>query len=68
MYTAKEVVLTVEKWDVLIVLLYLGFLSLQLRTPLEKVFNKCLPCCKLRVVFKSSVRIRNFFNFKDRPE
>ena len=54
MYTAKEVVLTVEKRDVLIVLPYLGFLSLQVRTRLEKVFKKCLPCCKLRVVFKST--------------
>ena len=60
-YTSKEVVLTVEKRDVLIVLPYLGFLSLQVRTRLEKVFKKCLPCCKLRVVFKSSVRISNFF-------
>ena len=67
MYTAKEVVLTVEKRDVLIVLPYLGFSSLQVRTRLEKVFKKCLPCCKLRVVFKSSVRISNFFKFKDRP-
>ena len=63
MYTVKEVV---EKRNVPIVLPYLFFLSLQVRTRLEKVFNKCLPCCKLRVLFKSSVRISNFFIFKDR--
>ena len=53
--------------EVRIVLPYLGFLSLQVRTRLEKVFRKCLPCCNLRVIFKSSTRISNFFKFKDRP-
>ena len=67
MYKAKDVILTVKKREVLVVLPYLGITSLQLRTRLEKVFGKCLPCCKLRVVFRSSVRISNFFKFKDRP-
>ncbi|XP_057302827.1 uncharacterized protein LOC130636990 [Hydractinia symbiolongicarpus] len=66
MFQDKKVFSTVPKSEVLIILPYLGNISLKLRTHLVKTFDKHLPCCKLRVIFKSGCRIGNFFRFKDR--
>ncbi|XP_057312052.1 uncharacterized protein LOC130652847 [Hydractinia symbiolongicarpus] len=66
MFQDKKVFSTVPKLEVLIILPYLGNISLKLRTHLVKTFDKHLPCCKLRVIFKSGCRIGNFFRFKDR--
>ena len=66
-YKVKEIVLTAERKEIFIVLPYLGNTSLQLRTRLEKAFRKYLPCCKFRVIFRTSIRLSNFFKFKDRP-
>ncbi|XP_057296240.1 uncharacterized protein LOC130625194 [Hydractinia symbiolongicarpus] len=66
MFQDKKVFSTVPKLEVLIILPYLGNISLKLRTHLFKTFDKHLPCCKLRVIFKSGCRIGNFFRFKDR--
>ncbi|XP_057302826.1 uncharacterized protein LOC130636989 [Hydractinia symbiolongicarpus] len=66
MFQDKKVFSTVSKLEVLIILPYLGNISLKLRTHLVKTFDKHLPCCKLRVIFKSGCRIGNFFRFKDR--
>ena len=51
--TEKPVTLTVEKKDLVIVLPFLGILSLDLRTRLKNNINKNLPFCKIRVIFKS---------------
>ena len=51
--TEKPVTLTVEKKDFVIVLPFLGILSLDLRTRLKNNINKNLPFCKIRVIFKS---------------
>ncbi|XP_057299414.1 uncharacterized protein LOC130630029 [Hydractinia symbiolongicarpus] len=66
MFQDKKVFSTVPNLEVLIILPYLGNISLKLRTHLVKTFDKHLPCCKLRVIFKSGCRIGNFFRFKDR--
>ena len=66
MFLVKEVVLTVPKKEVFIVLPYLGTESLRLRTRLCKLIAKYLPACKLKVVFKCDTRISSFFKFKDR--
>ena len=64
--TEKPVRLTAEKKDLVIVLPFLGKLSLHLRTHLRNSISKNLPFCKIRVIFKSSTRISNFFQFKDK--
>ena len=64
--TEKPVTLTAEKKDLVIVLPFLGKLSIDLRTSLKNSISKNLSFCKIRVTFKSSTRISNFFQFKDR--
>ena len=62
----KPVTLTAEKEDLVIVLPFLGKLSLHLRTCLKNSISKNLPFCKIRVIFKSSTCISDFFQFKDK--
>ena len=65
-FKVKPTVHTVEKKDVFLLLPYLGTSSLTLRTNLIKLFSRSLSFCKIRVVFKSSNRLGNYFNFKDK--
>ena len=60
------VTLTVKKKELFIGLPYLGNLSLALRTRLQNSINKNLPFCKIKVIFKSTTRLSNFFCFKDK--
>ena len=62
--TEKPVTLRAEKKDLVIVLPFLGKSSPDLRTRLKNGTSKNLPFCKIRVIFKSSTRISNFFHFK----
>ena len=64
--TEKPVTLTAKKKDLVIVLPFLGKLSLDLRIRLKNSISKSLPFCKIRVIFKSSTCISNFFQFKDK--
>ena len=64
--TKKPVILTAEKKDLVIVLPFIGKLSLDLRTRLKNSMSENLPFCKIRDIFKSSTRISNFFQFKDK--
>ena len=60
--TEKPVTLTAEKKDLVIVLPFLGKLSLDLRTFFKDIISRNLPFCKIRVIFKSSTRISTFFS------
>ena len=60
------VALTVEKKEFFIALPYLGNLYLAIRTRLQNSTNKNLPFCKIKVIFKSTARLSNFFRFKDK--
>ena len=60
------VTLTVEKKELFIVLPHLRNLSLALRTHLHNSNNKNLLFCKIKVTFKSTTRLSNFFLFKDK--
>ena len=60
------VTLTVKRKELLIVLPYLGNVSLALRTRLQNSINKNLPFCKIKVIFKSTTRLSKFFHFKDK--
>ena len=64
--TEIPVTLIAEEKDFLIVLPFLDTLSLDLRTKLENSVNRNLPYIKIRVISKSSTRICNFFQFKDK--
>ena len=64
--TKKPVTLTAEKKDLVTVLPFLGKLSLDLRTRSRNSISKNLPVCKIKVIFKSSTRVSNFFQFKDK--
>ena len=57
--------LTSAKKEVLITLEFLGKTSLQVKKQLKDIFRSCQKHVKLNVVFKSSIRIKNTFRFKD---
>ena len=54
------VTLTVKKKELFILLPYLGNLPLALGKRLQNSINKNLPFCKIKVIFKSTTRLRNF--------
>ena len=54
----------VPKKDLMIVLPYLGKLSLQIRTRINRVMKNKLPHCNFRIVFQS--KLINFFISKDK--
>ena len=58
--------MTVEKKELFITLPSLGNLSLTIRTRLQNSINRYLPFCKIKVIFKSTTRLSNFFRFKDK--
>ena len=64
--TRKVVVSTVPKKDVMILLPYLGKLSLQIRSRINRVMRSKLPHCNLRIVFQTKCKLINFFTFKDK--
>ena len=61
----KEKVPTVEKKPLRLVLAYLGTISLQTTSKLQKSIKGVLNCCKLQVIFKSQNKLCNNFRFKD---
>ena len=56
---------TVEKKRLLLVLPYLGIISLQTRNKLQQALKGVLNCCKLEIVFKCQARLSNSFRYKD---
>ena len=44
----------------------LGMISTELKVKLPKTFKQLLPVCDLRVIFKVSLRMKNYFNFTDK--
>ena len=64
-HVVKETTLTVEKKPLVLVLPYLGSISLQTRAKLKKSLKNILNCCKLQIVFKNKTRLGNNFHFKD---
>ena len=66
LYIVRNKLTTVEKKPLILVLPFLGAISLQTRTKICKVLKGTLNCCKLQVVFKSQRKLSNLFRFKDR--
>ena len=63
--TESPVNLTVEKHLLILSLLFLGDISLQLRTKLRKSFKNISNCCKVQNVYKSQRRLSSQFRFKE---
>ena len=64
-HLVKEKVQTVERKRLLLVLPYLGVISLQTRTKLQQALKGVLNCCKLEIVFKCQTKLSTSFRFKD---
>ena len=64
-HAVKETTLTIEKKPLVLVLSYLGSISLQIRTKLKKSLKNIFNCCKLQIVFGNKTRLGNNFHFKD---
>ena len=64
-YRIQENVMTVPKKNLLLVLAYLGPLSLQTRTKLRKSLKRILNCCNLQILFKSQKKLAKDFRLKD---
>ena len=64
-HLVKENVLTVEKKRLLLVLPYLGIISLQTRTKLQQALKVVSNCCKLDIVFKCQTRLSQSLRYKD---
>ena len=62
-HVVKETTQTVEKKPLVLVLPYLGSISLQTRTKLKKSFKNILNCRKLQIVFKNKARLGSNFYF-----
>ena len=65
LYVPKQILPTVPKKELLVVLPYLGANSLSLRKGLHKSVSKSLPQCNIKVIFQSKNRLSSFFKFKD---
>ena len=64
-HLVKENVSTVKKKLLLLVLPYLGIISLQTRPKLQQALKGVSSCCKLEIVFKCQTRLSYFFRYKD---
>ena len=65
-FIPKQIIQTAEKKQVTIVLPYMGMISTELKIKLHKTFKQLLPACDLRMIFKVSLRMKNYFDFKDK--
>ena len=57
--------LTVPKKQLFLVLPFMGKMSALVKSRLARSLHKRLPVCKIKIVFKTSNRLKNYFSFKD---
>ena len=65
MFIQRLQIPSVPKKELRITLPYLGKMSQIVKTRLTKTMNKHMKFCKLRVIFQTNNRFRNYFRFKD---
>ena len=65
MFIQRLQIPSVPKKELRITLPYLGKMSQIVKTRLTKTLNKHMKFCKLRVIFQTNNRLRNYFRFKD---
>ena len=54
------------KINITILLPYMEMILTELKVKLQKTFKQLLPACDLRLIFKISLHMNNYFNFKDK--
>ena len=57
--------LTVPKKQLYLVLPFMGKMSALVKFGLARSLHKRLPFCKVKIAFKTSNRLKNYFSFKD---
>ena len=57
--------LTVPKKQLYLVLPFMGKMSALVKSGLARSLHKRLPFCKVKIAFKTSNRLKNYFSFKD---
>ena len=65
LFVPKRIIHTVDKKQVLLVLPFLGPLSFEIRSRLQKCLKNYIPYCSLKVVYQSKSKISDLFHFKD---
>ena len=65
-YTQRINEVGVAKKELFLVLPYLGKSSVALRSQLQSYIHKNISFCKVKVIFKSPIRLNSFFHFKDK--
>ena len=65
LFPLKRIIHTVEKMQALLVLPFLGRLSFEVRSRLQRSFKNYVPYCSLKVIYQFKSRISYLFNFKD---
>ena len=64
MFIPRSQIPTVLKKELIIILLYLGKISQIVKIRLTKIVTKHIKFCKLRVIFQTNNRLKNYFRFK----
>ena len=65
-FIPKRIIQTAEKKQVTIVLHYMGLILAKIKVKLHKTFKQLLLAYDLRVIFKVSLCMKSYFNFKDK--
>ena len=65
LYIKKPVMLTVPKKQLYLVLPFMGKMSALVKSGLARSLHKRLPFCKVKIAFKTSNRLKNYFSFKN---
>ena len=65
MFIQRLQIPSVPKKELIITLPYLGKISQVFKTGLTNTMNKHIKFCKLRVIFQTNNRLRNYFRFRD---
>ena len=65
LYIEKPVMSTVPKKQLYLVLPFIGKMPALVKPGLARSLHKRLPFCKVKIAFKTSNRLKNYFSFKD---
>ena len=68
LYIKKPAMLTVPKKQLHLVFPFMGKMSALVKSGLARSLHKRLPFCKVKIVFKTSNCLKNYFSFKDVAE
>ena len=67
-FIPTKIIRTAKKKKLTIALPSVGMISTELKVKLHKTFKQLLPAGDLRVIFKITLHMKNYFNFKDKAK